>query len=936
MVDTTGIRRAGDERKAQGWPSSLPVRLLALAGAGVLLPFAVRLWGLGDYGFWYDEGFSATVAALPLEGIVATVYSDVHPPLYYFFLKCWMALAGNGEFALRYLSLAAGVLTVVLTAKLAHILGEGRAASATGTLAALSPLLVAYAREARMYVLAGLWVTLAACLLLLALRRPRRGLWAAFALAEAAALWTHYYTGLVLVALGLAALVALLWRRQRPKAQVAGWALAQAFVLASVAPLVGPALARLGVYGSDFVSPPSAPEIVLAAVRGLNLGLRPAAGDETLPLLAAGAAVAFAAVAGLANHKTRAGTAFALLWLALATLPVLYLGGQRGAFHPRYLVQVAPAYCLLAGLGLGLSGRWLAPATVAAAAVAAVFAFGLPSGSATAREDAGSVARYLASVATEHDVILVDTDQPFRYYATRSPAPYLILPDDYPGDQNLRAWLDRASPGRERIYHLQWLASFYDPREVIKFYLRSQTEWVGERRFAGFVVDEYRLPSSYAFSPPVFTPTGHSFGGSLDLAGVELSPGRDVLERVEKPTVVGNGLLPVVLNWRLRGQLGFDVGAGLALYDERGWSVSSVARPVVNAAHVYTARWRLGEEAANYYLLPIPLGTLPGEYTIRAFVYREGTTQRLDLLDTAGRPQGTEAEVGRVKVVSPLAAGRSVPEPPVTLADLAELSLVSATLDRNEVAQGERLTVDFEWWARARPAADYRLDLSMVAFDGTQPAASSLVEIGEGRYPTSTWPRGERARDRASLLVPGRAPAGAYTVLASLLSPSGQVFGAVAIGKVTVNEIRREMAVPAVPRARAALFGGVVELLGFDVDAERLEAGKPLGVTLYWRAAGETDVDYTVFTQLLGPGDVVWGQHDRPPLDGRRPTTGWLKGEVLVDRYAPALRPGAPPGEYVLQVGLYDPKTMRRLPVVDAQGREVDSRVVLMRLNLAP
>jgi hypothetical protein len=285
---------------------------------------------------------------------------------------------------------------------------------------------------------------------------------------------------------------------------------------------------------------------------------------------------------------------------------------------------------------------------------------------------------------------------------------------------------------------------------------------------------------------------------------------------------------------------------------------------------------------------------------VRAFVFRQGTAQRLDLLDAEGRPLGTEAEVGRVKVASPLSVGREVPAPERVEAEFGVLALVEARLERAQVAQGERLTVDLEWWARQRPAADHSLALTLLPTGGAQPAAASLVQLTEGRYPTSAWPAGERVRERLWLLVPGRTPAGAYTLEARLRDGTGRELGRLDVGAVEVTALPREYNVPAVSRPLSTSFGATIELLGYDVDAERLQPGRPLGLTLYWRSLAPTEVDYTVFTHLLGPGDVVWGQQDRPPL------------------------------------GLYDPKTMARLPVVDPSGREVDSRVVVLRLPFAP
>jgi hypothetical protein len=97
--------------------------------------------------------------------------------------------------------------------------------------------------------------------------------------------------------------------------------------------------------------------------------------------------------------------------------------------------------------------------------------------------------------------------------------------------------------------------------------------------------------------------------------------------------------------------------------------------------------------------------------------------------------------------------------------------------------------------------------------------------------------------------------------------------------------------------------------------------GDTLRVSLYWHADGPTAVPYTVFTHLVGPDGQLYGQWDNPPVRGTYPTTDWLPGEWVVDQYEIAVSPAAPPGEYRLLVGLYDPGTGARLPVLNDDGQ---------------
>ena len=70
-----------------------------------LVAFALRIFHLEYQSLWYDEAFSVYLAHFDLTEITARTAADIQPPLYYYLLHFWIALAGDSEFALRFLSL---------------------------------------------------------------------------------------------------------------------------------------------------------------------------------------------------------------------------------------------------------------------------------------------------------------------------------------------------------------------------------------------------------------------------------------------------------------------------------------------------------------------------------------------------------------------------------------------------------------------------------------------------------------------------------------------------------------------------------------------------------------------------------------------------------------------------------------------------------------
>jgi hypothetical protein len=72
------------------------------------------------------------------------------------------------------------------------------------------------------------------------------------------------------------------------------------------------------------------------------------------------------------------------------------------------------------------------------------------------------------------------------------------------------------------------------------------------------------------------------------------------------------------------------------------------------------------------------------------------------------------------------------------------------------------------------------------------------------------------------------------------------------------------------------------------------------------------------------------GQHDAIPAGSLSPTTGWPKGQVVVDRHPLTLRAGQALGpSYTLAIGIYEAATGQRLPAGDGGGKSLGDTAVL-------
>jgi hypothetical protein len=89
------------------------------------------------------------------------------------------------------------------------------------------------------------------------------------------------------------------------------------------------------------------------------------------------------------------------------------------------------------------------------------------------------------------------------------------------------------------------------------------------------------------------------------------------------------------------------------------------------------------------------------------------------------------------------------------------------------------------------------------------------------------------------------------------------------------------------------------------------------------------ETDYTTFVHFLDETGQVVAQVDHVPGDGSFPTNGWLPGEVVADRFAVPWSVEMGTSAQQIEIGVYDPRTLERLPVLDQAGEPIDTRVLL-------
>jgi mannosyltransferase len=597
-----------------------------------LAAFVLRTYRLDGQSLWYDEGVTATVAARGLVELTHWTAGDIQPPLYYYLVAGWGQIAGWSEWSLRFPSVFFGVLTVPLLAAVAQrLIGQRAAARLAALLAACHPLLIYYSQEARMYALLVALGILAAYLLLLAAdadqRRPHWA-WLGYAVAGAAAAYTHYFAFFLLLGLSLAAAGALLHRRC---GRGLLWlSVANGAILLLYLPWLNVMWQQLGGDRSYWTGDLKLGEALQAVAISFTSGATVVERTALWLLLGYGL-ITVAAVAALwrTPGPGRRTLWYGFWWLLAPVLAAVALAVAVPKFNPRYVMLALPGLLLLWAGGLGLlhtqadRGRWprLAPALVTLLLLGFFYAnvnwYHHPN---FAKDDWRGLAAWLRPrIAADETIILVSGHAwpVWDYYAPDLPAVRLpaleildvdaVLTFAETGPPLQQAFAE--DTGIQGAWLINWQDEVVDPNTVVPVQLelggrekgQSVTfAGIGLRRFDGI------RAGRIAAAPPVEHRVEAGAGGQITLVGYK---------------AVNNGDL--LLFWQLPPGAAAD-DLRLALTTAQAGAV--IAQPSDRRLGGYTYpthRWQPGEIVASAVPAQAWLGATPqpGVYDVALRVY---------------------------------------------------------------------------------------------------------------------------------------------------------------------------------------------------------------------------------------------------------------------------------------------------------------------------
>lgn len=416
------------------------------------------------------------------------------------------------------------------------------------------------------------------------------------------------------------------------------------------------------------------------------------------------------------------------------------------------------------------------------------------------------------------------------------------------------------------------------------------------------VVDRLETPLRHAGAPPVDHPAVLQ-AAELRFEGYNLSDA----------TVAAGETFDIDLAWTAVADpdARYQSNVWLAGPDGLLWSDKETQRPRIYEDMPPTLEWQAGEWAWDSREVAVLPGTPPGTYDIVLTLFDRATLQPLTLTDGAGSVVGPTAVIGQIAVETPAFATAIDPQ---YRADAplpgTGLTLRGYNQDRTTAVPGDPFLLTL-FWERTADAIPDAIKLALVDAAGA-PAHAWDVPVIRAGFVNADWPVGETLRAQHALRIPAGLDSGTYRFV---------VQGEIPLETLVVTAPERTFDAPAPETGTTVVWDGRA-LFGEQIALRRVAVsppadageGVPLTVTLLWTAVGDVPQSYRVFVHLVDAQGNIVAQSDGEPANWRRPTSGWVPDEFIVDSHALLLPAERPSGPLSLRMGLYDPATGARLP----------------------
>ena len=461
----------------------------------VLVAFLLRVAILDNQSLWRDEVDVIRFASWAPAELSESLLKEGHNgPLYYVGMRLWLSLAGKSEFGLRFPSACCSVLAVALLWQVGRKVVGQKAATIAALIVAVSPYLVWYGQDAKMYAAVSALSLLAMLCLWRGLSGDGTRYWVGFVLAASLSFYVHVLSALMIAV--YAAELPVFWPEFRHRWR--DWLLSLGLLTLPYIPL---AVWQLPWVLHTFDT--GHPEYGLRQMLSLLLKLYTRgvaqAGGWVAP-----AAFLFALLVGVfgprqARDDTIRRRLFLVIWLCLPVVLIYLVSLRVRVFEPRYLIFIAPAFYLLVALGiqrLRQASRLLAGTTLAIVLSFSLLGTAIQS-TRLLKSDFRGAAAYVAAHRQGSEPILFQMPygrHTFEYYFGEE---YAALEGPWAnGDQDagtINHALADMLTGCDSVWYVQSESQLWDARGLTKAWLAAHGQVVNTAHFALVDVWRYEL-----------------------------------------------------------------------------------------------------------------------------------------------------------------------------------------------------------------------------------------------------------------------------------------------------------------------------------------------------------------------------------------------------------------------------------------------------------
>lgn len=746
------------------------IAAIVLVSPILVLALFLRIYLLEDKAVWWDEAISAWTARKSPLDIILYQAGSVHPPLHYLVLHYWGLVAGESEFALRYLSALFGVASVAVLYRLGREFFGQFAAVSVALLLAVSRFHVWWSQEIRMYSLAVLLGIVSLYLLLLALRDDKWSYWVLYSVTTIAALYTLYLNALTVVAqnvLAVALAVAPLAGRRKSIRWLVKWAAVQAIILLAYSPWLYLLVTHASSRPSSDIPTLGFALFWQVYATAISLGVDINIGDYAyllpLPLLLA----ALGILGAILDRQRRHLGLMLLLYLTIAPALIYALSLPTSVFytplvHSRYFLYLVPAFLLAVVWGVALVWRKLAPLGFALLATLAAITFYFTTGYYSDRfmqDDYHAMAATIDAYAEPSDAIVLypDTDWPIFLYHYKGSLPHYDIGQAI---DMTPEWVDDTLSPVLKEHQRLWLVSSVksldsDPERYVLAWLSANAQPVLDQEYSETRLTLYERPgrsqqSVRLLKPNPVHPLDEARVGGIDLIGFD-----QWLSRAPS-----GGTVHLSLYWRPQDSARYDYS--LAMVDAAGTAICD--QPVHLEGYV-EGQGPLRSENA----IVIPASAPGGNYHWQLRATERGSNAFSGSFD-----------FGRIEVVG-MSNSLAAPQNPggpteiehrreVTLGDdvlLLGYDLQPATGE--VLKQGDVVHLTLYWQRQRQITTSYTVFVHLLG-ETTNPVRKNLIwgqkdSIPvDGQAPTTGWGPNDIIVDRYEIQLDNDAPPGHYTL----------------------------------------------------------------------------------------------------------------------------------------------------------------------------